>query len=114
MSTVNKFKSSHTAARLLKTETNKSVIIPIVVRWSSLALTYKRVSEVWEEMNKICKDENWPQIQQEDLEMIRKVLALIEPFKEATNKLQADKIPTLSWLYPAIKGLVQMLEVNIY
>lgn len=113
MSTLNKFTSSHTAARLLKANTKKSVIVPVLTRFSYLALTYKRALELSDEINKICEDENWPKLQSNDLQTIRQVLALIEPFKEVTSKLEGDQIPTLSWLYPAIKSLIELLKVSI-
>jgi hypothetical protein len=113
MTTLTKFTSSNTGARLLKANTNKSIIVPVLTRFSYLALTYKRALEISNEINEICEDEGWTKLESDDLQTIRQVLALIEPFKEVTSKLEGDQIPTLSWLYPAIKGLIDLLKVSI-
>lgn len=99
------------AATLLKLQTNKSVFIPCVTRWSYLALTYHRIAELAPQINQICDDQGWNKITSEDLDMIKDVLILIEPFKELTNKLQSGEIATLSMVYPAIKFMISNLEV---
>jgi len=113
MSVVRKFSRSHVAARLLKHRTNKSIIIPVVTRWSYLALTYARIVELFDEINEICSAEKWNKITDQDLDLMKTVLTLVEPFKEVTNKLQSAKISTLSMVFPAITSLIWLFEVII-
>jgi len=111
MKVAKRFTKSHIASRLLKLQTNKSITLPGVTRWSFLALTYSRIVELFDQINEICTGEKWDKITEQDRDLMKNVLKLVEPFKEVTNKLQAASTPTLSMVYPAITFLIGMLEV---
>jgi len=111
MKIVKKISHSHTASAALKLGTNKSIVMPVVTRWSYLALTYGRIIEVFDEINRICDDQKWPKLLESDRNLMKAVLKLVEPFKEITVKLQASSSPTLSMIFPAISFLIQALEV---
>lgn len=78
-----------------------------------MALTYSRVIELFDTINEICTGEGWSAISEADKSLMIKVLELVEPFKEVTNKLQASAVPTLSMVYPAITSLIDALEVSV-
>jgi len=111
MKVVTHFSHSNIAASLLKSRTNKSVIMPVVTRWSYLALTYGRVIELFDEINQICNAQKWDPISAADRDIMKDVLKLVEPFKEVTNKLQSATISTLSFVFPAISSLIRATEV---
>jgi len=112
MKLVKKFTKSHAAASALKELTNKSVVIPVVTRWSYLAMTYKRILDVFNELNEIAGQKKWTKISHADRKLMGSVVELIAPFQEVTNMLQAAKSPTLSLVYPGILALIEMLEVS--
>jgi len=102
---------SHVAARLLKIQTNKSVVMPAPTRWSYLALTYSRCVEIFDEINAVSIGQSWGPLSSNDRDLMQNVLKLIAPFKEITTMLQASKRSTLSLVFPAITHLIRSFEV---
>jgi len=112
MTLVKKFTKSHAAASKLKELTNKSIVVPVVTRWSYLAMTYKRILEVFDEISEIASQKKWTKISHADYKLMEAVVSLVEPFQEVTNKLQASTTSTLPLVYPGIVALIGMLEVS--
>jgi len=114
MKLVRKFTKSHYATSKLKEQTNKSIIIPVVTRWSYLAMTYKRILEVFNELNDIASQKKWTKISHADHKLMELIVTFVEPFEEVTNKLQAGMTSTLSLVYPGIIALIEMLKVSSF
>lgn len=111
MKIARKFTKSHLAASALKERSNKSIVIPVITRWSYIAITYKRILEVFDDINVIAGQRKWQKISAVDRDLMQLVVEIVEPFKEVTDKLQGDTL-TLSWVYPGIMALIEMLEVS--
>lgn len=105
---------SHNATRDLYIRTKKKLLFPATTRWSSLHITYSRLLELWDEVNKICKEKNWPELSDADKEQITAISALVAPFRGFTDQLQRDSVPTISLLYPGIHQLIRRLEVEVF
>ncbi|KAI1726090.1 hypothetical protein DdX_02785 [Ditylenchus destructor] len=45
---------------------------------------------------------------------MKQIMKILEPFKELTNKLQADKHPTISLVYPGIISLRDALQYRTF
>lgn len=111
---VRKFKHSHLAVSLLKKNTGKSLVTPVKTRWSSLAMTYIRILEVFDEFADICKKSSWNPLTEDERRMMQTIVNNLDPFKELTTRLQSSSHPTISMVYPGIKSLINALEVNIF
>jgi len=97
---------------MLKKNTGKSLVSPVITRWSSLVMTYARILEVFDEFVNICTLCNWTPLSDLDRRTMQLIVEILDPFREITTRLQCEKYPTISMVYPAIVQLIQLLEVR--
>lgn len=109
-----KFSKSHVATKALYIQTGRKLLFPANTRWSSLQITYKRLLEVFDEVNGVCNSEEfrWETISERDKDFISHVVNIVDPFRKFTDILQQDSQPTLSRLYPGLLELRAKIQVQ--
>jgi hypothetical protein len=96
------------AVSLLKKNTGKSLVTPVKTRWSSLAMAYIRILEIFDEFADICKKSGWEPLIENDRQLMQLIVKILEPFRELTTRLQSSTYPTISMVYPGINGLIRL------
>lgn len=111
---IRKFKHSAKAIQNLKLRTGKTLLTPIITRWSSLLKTYARILEVFDDFAEVCLIHNWDPLTEENRKTMHLIFDVLKPFQELTTRLQCEKHPTISLVYPGIIGLISALKVNSF
>jgi hypothetical protein len=114
LTVVRKFKHSAKAIQNLKLRTGKSLLTPVVTRWSSLVKTYVRILEVFDDFVEVCEIHGWDPLTEEDRETMQLIVEVLLPFQELMTRFQTEKHPTISMVYPGILGLIAALKVNVF
>ncbi|XP_064456877.1 zinc finger BED domain-containing protein 4-like [Ornithodoros turicata] len=84
-------------------------------RWNSIFYMLKRILEVWEAPTlTLSKLPRAPSpLSAEDVMLIEDVVAILEPFEEATKLMSGDQYTTISLVIPVVRGTVTEIEERI-
>lgn len=85
------------------------LLFPANTRWSSIDLTLRRVVRMRPALAKVCYDNKVQEISAEDYAKVDEVLKITGPIRNFEKKLQQESVPTISLVYPGIKGLIGVL-----
>lgn len=108
---MNSINSSTLAAPYIKEKSGKSVIGLFKIRWSTVAICFKRLVEIFDVVNEACKQCKFGTLSAEDKPKMEAILRFVQPFKILTDRFQAESEPTLSFIYPGIVQLIECLKV---
>jgi hypothetical protein len=109
---MNSINSSTIAASFIKEKSGKSVIGLFKIRWSTVAICFKRLVEIFDVINEVCKQCKFGTFSSEDKSKMEAILRFVQPFKILTDRFQAESEPTLSLIYPGILRLIDCLKVS--
>lgn len=96
------------------TKTGRVLLFPANTRWSSLQITYSRLLDLLEDVNKISQERGWGLIKKSDAAFMKEICDVVTLFRNFTDKLQQSKVPTISLLLPGLKMLIDYLEVVFF
>lgn len=84
-------------------------------RWNSIFYMLKRILEVGEALTlTLSKLPRAPSpLSAEDVMLIEDVVAILEPFEEATKLMSGDQYTTISLVIPVVRGIVTEIEEHI-
>lgn len=108
---MNSINSSTIAASFIKEKSGKSVIGLFKIRWSTVAICFKRLVEIFDVVNEACNKCNFGTFSTNDKSKMEAILRFVQPFKILTDRFQIESAPTFSLIYPAILQLIETLKV---
>jgi hypothetical protein len=110
---LNSINSSHIAASYIKEKSGKSVIGLFKIHWSTVAICFKRLIEIFDVVNEAYNKCKFGTFSADDKSKMEAALRFVHPFKILTDRFQAESEPTLSLIYPGIVRLIESLTVKI-
>lgn len=111
---MNSINSSTLAAPYIKEKSGKSVIGLFKIRWSTVAICFKRLVEIFDVVNEACKQCKFGTFSPHDKLNMEAILRFVQPFKILTDRFQVESEPTLSLVYLGIVRLIESLKVSFF
>jgi hypothetical protein len=77
----------------------------------SIYKTYKRLLEIWEDVNAVAARQAWPTISTNDVASMERIVQLFEPLTDMLLVWERDGL-TISCVFNGVNKLVKFYEVS--